>query len=86
MHVVVAQLGCVLCPKLKIFDSNLASELCLPMIIWYTLPFVWRHEQSLAFLFHTAMITNLNGRCKSRQERQTHGISLKIGLSAASSS
>jgi len=37
-------------------------------------PFVWRHEQSLIFLFHTAMITNLNGRCKSWQARQTHGI------------
>jgi len=38
--------------------------------------FVWRNQHSLIFLFHTALITNLNGRCKSRQERQTHGISL----------
>jgi hypothetical protein len=38
--------------------------------------FVWRHEQSIIFLFHTALITHLNGRCKSRQARQTHGISL----------
>jgi len=36
---------------------------------------VLRHEQRLIFWFHTALITNLNGWCKSRQERQTHEIS-----------
>jgi len=36
--------------------------------------FFLRHEQRLIFWFHTALSRNLNGRCKSRQERQTHGI------------
>jgi len=32
--------------------------------------FFLRHKQRQIFWFHTALSSNLNGRCKSRQERQ----------------